>query len=80
MKNGDGFSSIWHLRAEHGTGLALAMRYAPTAELVAICDQDKGRLVAMAEKSPILKTYTSWRAMLDSATDAVVAATSIKQC
>ena len=68
------------LRAERGTELALTMRYAPTAELVKICNQDKERLVAMAEKSPVLKTYTSWQAMLDSETDAVIVATSIKQC
>ena len=47
------------LRAERGTELALTMRYAPTAKLVKICNQDKERLVAMAEKSPVLKTYTS---------------------
>ena len=68
------------LGAGRGAGLALAMRHAPTAELVAICDQDEGRLVAMADKSPVLKTYTSWQAMLDSETDAVIVATSIKQC
>ena len=62
------------LGAGRGADLAQAMSHTPAAKLVAICDQDEERLVAMANKSPVLKTYTSWQAMLDSEIDAVIVA------
>ena len=62
------------LGAGRGADLAQAIHHAPTAELVAICDQDMERLVNVTDKFPPLKTYNSWAAMLDSDIDAVIVA------
>ena len=62
------------LGAGRGADLAQAMHHVPTAELVAICDENKERLVTVADKLPTLKTYNSWAAMLDSDIDAVIVA------
>ena len=47
------------LGAGRGSDLAQAMHHVPTAELVAICDENKERLVTVADKLPTLKTYNS---------------------
>jgi len=62
------------LGAGRGADLAQAIHHAPTAELVAICDQDMERLVNVTDKFPTLKTYNLWAAMLDSDIDAVIVA------
>ncbi len=62
------------LGARRGAGLARAMRHAPTAELVALCDAHEETLAKAAASAGVSRTYTSLEAMLDSDIDAVVVA------
>lgn len=62
------------LGARRGAALARAMRYAPTAEPVALCDADEGQLAKAAASTGVSRTYASLEAMLDTDIDAVVVA------
>lgn len=63
------------LGAGRGVGLAHAMRYAPSAKLVAICDVNAERLDQAAAAAGVRRTYTSYEAMLNADLEAVLVAT-----
>jgi predicted dehydrogenase len=50
------------------------MRLTASAELVALCDADEGRLAAAAAATGVERTFTAYEALLDSDVDAVVVA------
>jgi predicted dehydrogenase len=62
------------LGAGRGAGLAKSMKYAPSAELAALCDADETRLATAAAATGVQQTFTSYEALLDSDVDAVVVA------
>ncbi len=62
------------LGAGRGAGLAKSMKYAPSAELAALCDADETRLANAAAATGVQQTFTSYEALLDSDVDAVVVA------
>jgi len=62
------------LGAGRGAGLARAMRFAPSAELAALCDASEERLTAAAAGTGVPRTFTTYGALLDSDVDAVVVA------
>ena len=62
------------LGAGRGAGLAKSMRYAPDAELTAICDANEERLAGAAAATGVTQTFTTYEALLDSDVDAVVVA------
>jgi len=71
------------LGARRGAGLAKAMRFAPSAELTALCDMNEermaGAVAAVAELAgagprPPTRTFTTYEALLDSDVDAVLVA------
>ena len=62
------------LGAGRGAGLARAIRFAPSAELAAICDANEERLANAAAATGVETTFTSYEALLDSDVDAVVVA------
>ena len=66
--------TIGVLGAGRGASLAKAMRYAPSAELVALCDVSEDRLAAAVASTGVQRTYSSYEAMLDSDVDAVAVA------
>jgi predicted dehydrogenase len=62
------------LGAGRGAGLARALRYAPQAELTALCDENEERLARAVEATGVTATYTRYEEMLDADLDAVVVA------
>lgn len=62
------------LGAGRGSSLAKATKYAPSAELWAICDANEERLAGAAQATGVANTFTSFEALLDSEVDAVVVA------
>ncbi|NLC59298.1 MAG: Gfo/Idh/MocA family oxidoreductase [Armatimonadetes bacterium] len=62
------------LGAGRGAGLAMAMRFAPSMELAAICDANQERLAQAAAATGVAQTYTTYEAMLDADIDAVLVA------
>lgn len=62
------------LGAGRGAGLARSLKFAPSAELTAICDANEQRLAGAAQATGVPTTYTSYEALLDSDVDAVVVA------
>lgn len=62
------------LGAGRGAALARAMKFAPSAQLTALCDPNLERLAAAAAAAGVANTFTSYEALLDSDVDAVVVA------
>ena len=62
------------LGAGRGAGLARSMQYAPSAQLVALCDENEERLNAAAASTGVSHTYTTYQALLDSEVDAIIVA------
>jgi predicted dehydrogenase len=62
------------LGAGRGASLARSMKYAPGAELVALCDANEERLAAAAAATGVSRTFTDYETLLDSDVDAVVVA------
>jgi predicted dehydrogenase len=62
------------LGAGRGASLARSMKYAPSAELTALCDANEERLAAAVASTGVTNTYSSFEALLDSDVDAVVVA------
>lgn len=62
------------LGAGRGAGLARAMALAPSAKLVALCDENEERLAAAAAATGVSRLFTRYEAMLESDVEAVVVA------
>jgi len=62
------------LGAGRGLSMARAFRYAPTAELAAICDADEERLARAVSETNVGTTFTRYEDLLDTDVDAVIVA------
>jgi predicted dehydrogenase len=62
------------LGAGRGASLARAMRYAPSAELAALCDVHEERLASAAAATGVKTTFTRYEEMLEADLDAVLVA------
>lgn len=62
------------LGAGRGAGLAKSLRFAPSAELTAVCDENEDRLAACVAATGVPQQFTSYEALLDSDVDAVLVA------
>jgi len=62
------------LGAGRGAGIARAMRYAPSAELIALCDMNEERLQRAAAETGVRQIYVRYEDLLASDVDAVIVA------
>jgi len=62
------------LGAGRGAGIARAMKYAPSAELVALCDMNEERLRQVVAATGVTQTYARYEDLLASDVNAVIVA------